>query len=84
MCSNTPEDTYMCLNTSEDMDVFICIRKHLYLNKSENTHMPKHVLLNIDKTNAIKHNKRHVKTEMYLNTIEDTHVIRHPRKRGCA
>jgi hypothetical protein len=74
----------MCLNTSEEKDVFICFRKHFHLNKSEKTHVPTHVLLNIDKTNALKHIRRHVKTEMYLNTIEDTRVIRHPKKHGCA
>ena len=55
-----------------------------FVLKSEKTHVPKHVLLNIDKTNALKHIRRHVKTEMYLNTIEDTHVTTHPRKHECA
>ena len=67
-CSNTPEDTYMCLNKSEDTGVFIYIRKHLYLKKSETTYVLTHVLLNTDNKSVFKHIRR----GMCWNTPEDT------------
>jgi hypothetical protein len=78
-CSNTPEGTYMCLNTSEDTDVFICIGKHLYLNKSETTYVLTHVLLNTDNTNLLKYIRRH----MCSNTPEDTDVLKYNSRYTC-
>jgi len=69
----------MCLNTSEDADVFIYIRIHLYLNKSETTYVLTHVLLNTDNKNVLKYIRRH----MCSNTPEDTDVLKYNRRYTC-